>query len=105
MHQCIEIDKDEASRSSSNIFKMSRVLVVEKKKVSKTQQVEEELSELKKKKKDLKPKDYEEQRDQLKYQIENADLEYNYEESSDENDEDSDVEEARSKYKKPQQEY
>lgn len=43
-------------------------------------------------------------KDRLRDQIENSEKEYDYQESSEEDD-DSDIEEAKSKIKKPQQEF
>lgn len=103
MHKCIEREEDqETAKPQRNIFKMSRVLVnkKEKKKISKSKQATEELNKLEKNKADMNQDDYLFQKDRLRDQIENSEKEYTYQESSEE-DEDSDIEEAKTKIKKP----
>lgn len=81
---------------------MSRVLVnkKEKKKISKSKQAADELERLLKQKHEMNDDEFLLKKDRLKDQIENSEKEYDYQESSEEDD-DSDIEEAKSKIKKP----
>jgi hypothetical protein len=110
-HRCSKEEEEfETTKPQRNIFKMSRVLVDKKDKKVKnkgtSKSAQEKIKHLKKMKEtgEIDSEELLVCKDKIEDEIENAEKEYDYDESSDQGG-DSDVEKAREKIKKPQQEF